>query len=95
MDTESVMKQLQAMEAKIEKLTGNNYPLRPLLRLTLYVTAEADVRKLQHIYGYYLDKCLYKEVYTGPNKCDPNFHMTNTIRWWICSQTPQMHTYSS
>ncbi|KAF5677462.1 hypothetical protein FCIRC_6734 [Fusarium circinatum] len=45
MDTESVMKQLQAMEAKIEKLT-----------------AEADVRKLQHIYGYYLDKCLYREV---------------------------------
>ncbi|TXC06979.1 hypothetical protein FocTR4_00002385, partial [Fusarium oxysporum f. sp. cubense] len=45
MDTESVMKQLKAMEAKIEKLT-----------------AEADVRKLQHIYGYYLDKCLYKEV---------------------------------
>jgi len=25
-------------------------------------TAESEIRKLHHKYGYYLDKCLYKQV---------------------------------
>ena len=35
----------------------------PLLPLEAYnFSAESEVRKLHHKYGYYLDKCLYKEV---------------------------------
>lgn len=29
----------------------------------MIIADEAEIKKLHHKYGYYLDKCLYKEVH--------------------------------
>ena len=62
----SVSETLKKLETAVEKLTGeqvvfceSGFSSSTLFSLS---SAESEVRKLHHKYGYYLDKCLYKEV---------------------------------
>ena len=48
----SVDSQMKALEQKVDKLS----------RELTEVHDELKIRKLQHAYGYYIDKCLYDEV---------------------------------
>lgn len=65
MEAEALVKKIESLEAAVEKLTGKHFSClwhTALANHTLLSSAESDVRKLQNMYGYYLDKCLYKEV---------------------------------
>lgn len=52
---------------KYKKMASENQDLLKIVRDLQFkvekLEAEAEVRKLHHKYGYYLDKCLYKETY--------------------------------
>lgn len=97
MDTESVMKQLKAMEATIEKLTGNHHHAKAsaLTNLVPY-----QLRRMYENCRISMDITLtnvFTKRYVPGPKLLPfiNDHAVNTTRWWIFSQTPQTHMFNS
>lgn len=54
---------VETLRADVTRLSGNCLVSCPLASCLANGTSDQeDIRKLQYTYGYYLDKCLYKEV---------------------------------
>lgn len=50
-----------ALQREVGRLSGESGPV--IGSISTLTTIDIDnIRKLQYTYGYYLDKCLYKEV---------------------------------
>jgi hypothetical protein len=55
---------VEKLQAEVTRLSGTRLVSYRLASLWLAngTLDQEDIRKLQYTYGYYLDKCLYKEV---------------------------------
>jgi hypothetical protein len=56
---------VEKLQAEVTRLSGKylvSYRLGSVPCLANGTADQEDIRKLQYTYGYYLDKCLYKEV---------------------------------
>jgi hypothetical protein len=60
------LKQVVAqLQKQVVRLSGTSLPMSSSatgITANINNSDQEDVRKLQYTYGYYLDKCLYKEV---------------------------------
>jgi hypothetical protein len=54
--------QVETLANEVIRLRGKTSFIIFAVEVTHIAAGESDVRKLHHKYGYYLDKCLYKEV---------------------------------
>jgi hypothetical protein len=59
-------KVVEELRNEVSRLRGtlllDHHVMTAVHRLKLTVSDQEEIRKLQYKYGYYLDKCLYKEV---------------------------------
>ena len=62
-EIEQLRATVEKLQSQVVRLSGGAEPTitRAYEMLTPHPDQE-DIRKLQYTYGYYLDKCLYKEV---------------------------------
>lgn len=68
---EQLQKQVEALAKRVDKVQGIGMGRAVSAAWADEIADEAEVRKLHHKYGYYLDKCLYKQVWDNATSVEP------------------------
>jgi hypothetical protein len=62
-EVEQLKAVVEKLQSQVTRLTGLCFDLAYHNHITDRGPDQEDIRKLQYTYGYYLDKCHYKQVY--------------------------------